>query len=63
MQALYELGLGRGAVLAFFVSGPATKLSALYAFSSGYGARFLGAYLFYTLSIAFLAGILFTLIG
>ena len=63
MQALYELGLGKGAILAFFISGPATKLSALYAFREGYGDRFLLLYLAYTLAGAFLAGVLFNLRG
>ena len=62
MQALFQLGLNKGAGLAFFVSGPATKISALYAFREGFGIRFLAAYLAYTLAGAFLAGMVFDLI-
>jgi len=63
MQALYELGLSKGAILAFFISGPATKIPALYAFREGYGNRFLAIYLIYTLAGAFAAGVVFNLIG
>lgn len=63
MQALYELGLSKGAILAFFISGPSTKIPALYAFREGYGARFLAVYLIYTLAGAFLAGVIFNLFG
>jgi len=63
MQALYELGLSKGAILAFFISGPATKIPALYAFREGYGTRFLSVYLIYTLAGAFAAGVVFNLIG
>lgn len=62
MEALYELGMSKGAILAFFISGPATKIPAIYAFSEGYGIRFLLFYLLYTLSGAFAAGIIFNLI-
>jgi len=62
MEALYELGLSKGAVLAFFISGPATKISALYAFREGFGIRFLTVYLAYTLAGAFLAGLAFNLV-
>ncbi|MBN2288721.1 MAG: permease [Candidatus Glassbacteria bacterium] len=62
MRALYELGMSPGAILAFFISGPATKLPAMYAFREGYGLRFLAAFLTYTLAGAFLAGVLFNLL-
>ncbi|MEA1996980.1 MAG: permease [Gemmatimonadota bacterium] len=61
MQALYELGMSGGAILAFFISGPATKLPALYAFSEGYGWRFLSLFLLYTLAGAFAAGLIFNM--
>ena len=63
MQALSELGLSQGAILAFFISGPATKIPALYAFQEGYGTRFLFVFLIYTLAGAFAAGVIFNLIG
>ncbi|MEA2062736.1 MAG: permease, partial [Gemmatimonadota bacterium] len=59
MMALYELGMSKGAILAFFISGPATKLPALYAFRRGYGLRFLGAFLAFTLVGAYAAGLVF----
>jgi hypothetical protein len=62
MQALYELGMSPGAILAFFISGPATKLPAIYAFREGFGLRFLAVFLAYTLAGAFLAGVAFNLI-
>jgi uncharacterized protein len=62
MQALYELGMSHGAILAFFISGPATKLPALYAFREGYGLRFLAVFLAYTLTGAYLAGVLFNVL-
>ena len=61
MEALRELGMSSGAVLAFFISGPATKISALYAFGEGYGARFVALFLAFSLSGAFAAGLLFNL--
>ena len=63
MQALYELGMSRGAILAFFISGPATKLPALYAFRESFGLRFLTVYLSYTLAGAYVAGVLFNVFG
>ncbi|HUU29226.1 MAG TPA: permease [archaeon] len=62
MQALYKLGMSRGAILAFFISGPATKIPALYAFAEGYGWRFLLLFLLYTLAGAFAAGVIFNMI-
>ncbi|MBW7995699.1 MAG: hypothetical protein FVQ81_03815 [Candidatus Glassbacteria bacterium] len=62
MEALNELGLSSGAVLAFFISGPATKISALYAFREGFGSRTVAVYLAYTMAGAFLAGLAFNLL-
>ena len=61
MQSLKELGLSSGAVVAFFISGPATKIPAMYAFREGYGWRFLIAFLGYTLTGAFVAGVILNL--
>jgi len=63
MRALHELGMSSGAILAFFISGPATKLPAMYAFRQGYGLRFLALFLAYTLSGAYLAGLLLNVLG
>ena len=61
MEALHQLGLSGGAVLAFFISGPATKLSALYAFQAGFGSRAVALYVAFTMAGAFLAGIIFSM--
>ena len=62
MRALHELGMSPGAILAFFISGPATKLPAMYAFREGYGLRFLAVFLAYTLAGAYVAGLLFNVL-
>ncbi|MCE5271237.1 permease [bacterium] len=62
MQALAGLGLSQGAVLAFFISGPATKLSSMYAFREAFGLRFLLLFVGYALAGAFVAGVLFNLL-
>jgi len=62
MQALAGLGLSQGAVLAFFISGPATKLSSMYAFREAFGLRFLLLFVGYALAGAFVAGMLFNLL-
>ena len=59
MQALAGLGLSQGAVLAFFVSGPVTKISSMYAFRAGYGTRFYLIFLVWCLLGAFLAGVFY----
>jgi uncharacterized protein len=61
MEALHQLGLSGGAVLAFFISGPATKISALYAFQAGFGTRAVALYVAFTMAGAFLAGICFSI--
>ncbi len=60
MEALHQLGLSGGAVLAFFISGPATKLSALYAFQAGFGLRAVALYVAFTMAGAFLAGVFYS---
>lgn len=62
MEALHQLGLSGGAVLAFFISGPATKLSALYAFQAGFGFKAVALYVAFTMAGAFLAGIFYSMI-
>ncbi len=62
MEALHQLGLSGGAVLAFFISGPATKLSALYAFQAGFGLRAVVLYVALTMAGAFLAGIFYSVV-
>lgn len=57
MQALSGLGLSQGAVLAFFTSGPVTKVSSMYAFREGFGGRMFLLFLAWTVAGAFLAGV------
>jgi len=63
MQTLAGLGLSQGAVLAFFISGPATKLSSMYALREAFGLRFLLFFAGYALAGAFAAGMIFNLFG
>ena len=61
VQQLAELGLSKGAVLAFFISGPATKLSSLYIIQSVYRTSVLGIYLGVGIIGALLIGLLYNL--
>jgi uncharacterized protein len=61
VETLQELGMSKGAVLAFFIVGPATKLETLYAFKALLGIRVLIFYLVLTIGFSFLAGIVYTL--
>jgi uncharacterized membrane protein YraQ (UPF0718 family) len=61
MKTLQDLGLDKGAVLAFFISGPATKLSTLVALRAAFsGAAFI-VYLAVALLGASLFGIIYNL--
>ncbi|MBI5474864.1 MAG: permease [Ignavibacteriae bacterium] len=60
MQTLMGLGMSKGATLAFFTAGPATKVETLYAFKSQLGARILVLYLSLTLGFSFVAGWLYS---
>ena len=44
------------------MSGPATKLQAMYAFHRGYGLRLLAVILVYTLAGAYVAALLFNIL-
>jgi uncharacterized membrane protein YraQ (UPF0718 family) len=59
VRVLGEMGMNRGAILAFFIAGPSTKIETLVAYKSVMGFRFLIFYLIITLSGAFLGGFLF----
>lgn len=61
VQQLAELGLSKGAVLAFFISGPATKLSSLYIIQSVFRTSVLGIYLSIGIFGAFILGILYNI--
>jgi uncharacterized protein len=62
METLMELGMNKGAMLAFFLAGPATKLETLYAYKSQLGMRVLIFYLALTLNFSYIAGVLYSFI-
>ncbi|MDA3880649.1 MAG: permease [Prolixibacteraceae bacterium] len=63
VQQLAELGLARGAVLAFFISGPVTKISNLVILHAAFKRKILFIYLATGLFGALLLGLLFNLIS
>ena len=63
IEILSEMGMNKGAILAFFTAGPSTKLETLYVFKSAFGGYLiLLIYLVYSLLGAFLCGMLYLLI-
>jgi uncharacterized membrane protein YraQ (UPF0718 family) len=61
IETLMELGMSKGATLAFFTAGPATKLETLYAFKSLLGAKVLFFYLSLTFVFSYIAGLVYSL--
>ena len=61
MKALQDLGLDKGAVLAFFISGPATKLSTIVALKAAVTKKVFALYLGITLLGATVFGLLYSL--
>jgi len=61
MEVLMNMGMSKGAVLAFFISGPATKFSTLAALFACMEKRVIALYLGVTLAGAFLFGIIYNL--
>ncbi len=59
VEVLSDMGMNKGAVLAFLIAGPATKLGTLYIFKSLLGIKIFIFYLAVTVSGAFLAGLIF----
>jgi len=57
VEVLSDMGMNKGAVLAFFIAGPATKLETLYIFKSLLGIKIFIFYLLITIIGAFLAGL------
>jgi uncharacterized membrane protein YraQ (UPF0718 family) len=57
VDVLSDMGMNKGAVLAFFIAGPATKLETLYIFKSLLGIKILIFYVVITVIGAFLAGL------
>jgi uncharacterized protein len=62
VETMMDLGMSKGATLAFFIAGPATKLETLYAFRTTMGGKLLLLYLALTFTFAFLAGLLYSLV-
>jgi uncharacterized membrane protein YraQ (UPF0718 family) len=63
MKTLQDLGLGKGAVLAFFISGPATKLSTIVALNAVVTRKVFVLYLAVTLIGATVFGLLYNVWG
>ncbi|MFC1584886.1 permease [Fibrobacterota bacterium] len=62
MEALHELGMNKGAILAFFISGPATKVSTLAALLACMKRPVFVLYLSTTIGGAFVFGVLYDLL-
>ena len=62
VQSLAELGMSKGAVLAFFISGPVTKVSNLVILGAAFKSRLLAWYLLAGIGGALLLGMLYNLI-
>ncbi len=62
VETLMELGMSKGATLAFFIAGPATKLETLFAFKTQLGMRVLLYYLAMTFVFSSLAGLVYSFI-
>ncbi len=56
VEVLRDMGMNKGAVLAFFIAGPATKLETMYMFKSLLGIKYFLIYLLLTLSGAYVSG-------
>lgn len=57
MQELAEIGVDKGAILAFFISGPATKISNIAVMAAVYKKKMMAIYLFLSLGVAILLGL------
>jgi uncharacterized protein len=58
VQVLQDMGMNDGAVLAFFIAGPATKIETMYIFKSMMGIKVLFFYLAITIVGAYLFGLI-----
>jgi uncharacterized membrane protein YraQ (UPF0718 family) len=61
IETLMDLGMSKGATLAFFISGPATKLETLYAYKSLLGTKVLIFYLSLTFVYSYIVGLLYSM--
>ena len=63
IEILGDMGMNKGAILAFFTAGPSTKLETLYVFKSVFGGYLvLVMYLFVSLLGAFICGVFYLFI-
>jgi uncharacterized membrane protein YraQ (UPF0718 family) len=62
IETLMEMGMSKGAMLAFFTAGPATKLETIYAYKSQLGVKVLIFYLVLTLIFSYIAGVIYSFI-
>jgi uncharacterized protein len=62
VQTLMEMGMSKGAVLAFFIAGPATKLETIYAYKKILGTKVLIFFLVLTLIFSYFAGVIYSFI-
>ncbi len=61
IKTLMDMGMSKGATLAFFTVGPATKVETLYAFNKMLGLKILLYYLTLTVVFSYSAGLLYSL--
>lgn len=61
VDTLMQMGMNKGAVLAFFISGPTTKAETLYAYKKLLGTKVLVFYVSLTLVFSYLAGIVYSM--
>ncbi len=61
IKTLMDMGMSKGATLAFFTVGPATKVETLYAFHKLLGAKILIYYLTLTVVFSYTAGLIYSL--
>jgi uncharacterized membrane protein YraQ (UPF0718 family) len=63
IEKFQDLGMGQGAVLAFFIAGPATKLHTLYVFKASFGLKIFFLYACVTLGGACVLGAMLAAFG
>jgi len=61
IDTLMQMGMNKGAVLAFFISGPATKAETFYAYNKLLGKKVLFFYLSLTLIFSYVSGIIYSM--
>ncbi|MBN2414145.1 permease [candidate division KSB1 bacterium] len=62
IEVLRDMGMNDGAILAFFIAGPATKIETIYIFKSMLGSKIFIFYLFVTIIGAYFSGLIMYLL-